>query len=91
MAALQAARQCDLCVDDNPCEMAVIIGDDCECPVPLSAWTPDLVKSALSARDAWVNAGCGPYQCGGDCAVSDYAVCQPDGSGDCTGFCAFGF
>jgi hypothetical protein len=87
--ALDGAMRCDSCSDGpDPCDYlsGQQLTDQCGCPMPVNLNSPDAVKAALDAYQAWTGAGCGPLDCGQPCAVSSDPTCQQAGPG-CTGSC----
>jgi hypothetical protein len=88
--ALNQVAACDSCSDGpDPCEYlsGLELTDTCGCPVPVNASPASPLSAALSAYQAWKAAGCGPFDCGQPCAVSDDPTCQANGPG-CAGICA---
>lgn len=86
-AAVAAAQACDLSISSTQCDGTAILDDSCGCPsILLNEKNPGLVKAALGAYNAWTNAGCGPFGCGGACFPAVPGFCSANGNG--TGTCA---
>ena len=87
--ALEAATACDACTDGpDPCEYlsGPQLTDVCGCPVAVNATQMDAVAKALEIYGIWVDQGCGPFECGQPCAVSDDPTCQA--AAGCNGTCS---
>jgi hypothetical protein len=80
-----AARSCDPTIYLEQCNGEAMIYDDCGCDTVANEHNPEAVKAALEAFAAWVDAGCGPYDCQW-CPPAVPALCEatPDGK---TGYC----
>lgn len=85
--ALAAARACDPFINMIQCTGDAVVLDQCGCKLVANEHKPEAVAAALAAFDAWVNAGCGPYDCM-DCPPWGMPACivGPDGQ---TGVCDF--
>jgi len=88
--ALSEAMRCDSCSDGpDPCEYlsGQQLTDACGCPVPVNSTSPDAVSKAVSIYQDWLNAMCGPLECGQPCGISNDPRCT-GGSGTCEGVCS---
>jgi hypothetical protein len=87
-AAVAAAVTCGPALAIVQCNGTQIMNDDCGCPsVLLNETTPDKVTAAKAANAAWIQAGCGPFQCGAACFPAGPGFCQPNADGT-TGKCS---
>lgn len=86
-AALDAATKCNACMNSDRCLGGPQTEDTCGCPVGLVTFPGDLAAKAIAAHDAWVAAGCGPYECGKPCSAAQSWSCHPGGQGNCDGVC----
>ncbi|HTJ82166.1 MAG TPA: hypothetical protein VL400_10610 [Polyangiaceae bacterium] len=87
--AQRAATTCDPLLSTPQCDGTAILDDTCACPSVLAnEKQPDLVASAQAAYDAWVNQGCGPFECGAACFPAGPGFCQPQFDGK-TGICVY--
>ncbi len=88
--AVAAAQSCNPFLSIPQCSL--IVDDRCGCPtIVLNETAPDLVQAVQQAYAAWVNAGCGPLDCG-FCDPAEGGGCSqnPDGqTGTCVGFTTF--
>jgi hypothetical protein len=85
--AVVEATACNPFISVPQCTGTAILLDTCGCPaIVANELQPGLVDAARTAYDAWVAAGCGPYDCQTcDRARSGACVPAPDGqSGVCT-------
>lgn len=89
-AALQLAQACNTCATgEDPCgHTAQFVMDPCGCPVAVNISTPEALSASVDAYSAWVDASCGPYECGQPCVITDNPHCEPVGPG-CDGACAY--
>ena len=81
---------CDSCASGpDPCEYlsGLEITDTCGCPAPVNSNAAGEVMNALDAFEAWKAAGCGPFDCGEPCGLSNNPRCTDSGQG-CVGVCA---
>jgi hypothetical protein len=77
---------CNPTIDLLQCNGSELLFDRCGCKSVVANETkPELVQAARAAYDAWVAAGCGPFDCGGACASPMGGQCDPQ-SGTCIGF-----
>ena len=75
---LALARQCSPGDPGLQCSGKLTVPDPCNCPVIVNDATPDLAALAEKAFEAWVAAGCGPFECGRDCLPPGTGgFCQP--------------
>lgn len=83
---LSQATACNPCIDFDSCPNGKVISDQCGCPVGTS--NDVLAQQASEAFDAWVGAGCGPFDCDPPCIGGEGAVwfCTATGEG-CVGVC----
>lgn len=89
-AATAVAQACSPQISVVQCDGTQIMNDECGCPsVLLNEKKPDNVAAAKAAMAAWIQAGCGPFQCGAACFPASAGFCQP--SSDATGKCAVAF
>jgi hypothetical protein len=88
-AALQQAMACNSC-DNGPDPCDYLSGpkltDQCGCPVAVNMGNAAAVSTALETYAAWVNAGCGPMECGQPCGISADPTCSEAGP-NCQGSC----
>jgi hypothetical protein len=81
-AALTAAQECDPKLNVFQCDGTQILNDTCGCPSVLAnEKRPDRIAAAKAATAAWIQAGCGPLQCGKDCFPATSGFCQPNSDG----------
>lgn len=77
-AANAAAQECDPAISSPQCNGFAVLNDTCGCPSILAnEKAPEKVKAAQLAYDAWINAGCGPFECGGGCFKAVGGFCSP--------------
>lgn len=77
-AANAAAQECNPAISSPQCDGTAIVNDTCGCPSILAnEKQPETVKAALVAYNAWVDAGCGPFECGGGCFKAVSGFCSP--------------
>ncbi len=80
-----AALVCDPTIYLEQCTGELIIYDQCGCEWAANVQHPELAAEAMAAYDAWVDYGCGPWDCAW-CPVPIPAVCEegPNGTdGSC--------
>ncbi|MFT3773067.1 MAG: hypothetical protein QM820_47405 [Minicystis sp.] len=65
---LAAAQSCDPLINAIQCSGTATLHDGCGCEVAGNELAPEKVSLAVDAFEAWVNAGCGPFEC---------ALCPP--------------
>ncbi len=86
-AALDAAMACDTCdPGPNPCSDNNVVFDQCGCSMPGNTYAADAVAEAAAAYAAWVDQGCGPYDC--PCVGGGDPYCAPTPAG-CIGICGY--
>ena len=84
--ALAATQACDPKLNIQQCDGSQILNDTCGCPSVLAnEKQPDKIAAAKAASAAWIQAGCGPLQCGKACFPANPGYCQPNSDG--TGIC----
>jgi hypothetical protein len=62
-ARLATAQTCNPTIDSEQCTGAVVVDDTCDCPVVAAGSSPEAVSASTLAHDAWIAAGCGPFDC----------------------------
>jgi hypothetical protein len=62
-AKLAGAQTCNPTVNSEQCTGAVVVDDTCNCQVVAAGLSPEAVSASQLAHDAWVAAGCGPFNC----------------------------
>ncbi len=85
--AIQHARACSRLEPVVQCDGSVILLDECACPTIIAnEHNVAEIQAASQAYDAWVAAGCGPYQCEACFPVEGGGFCEALGDGS-KGFC----
>lgn len=85
-AANAGAQACNPALSSIQCDGSQILVDPCGCSSLLAnEKEPAKIAAAKAANQAWLDAGCGPLDCGGGCFPVGPGWCQgqPDGSGIC--------
>lgn len=86
--ALAVAQYCNPALSVPQCSGQNVVFDQCGCEVAANDGLPDEGQLALEAYDAWVDAGCGPWDCtmcplppstGGWFCHPDHQQCWPPG------------
>jgi hypothetical protein len=60
---LDVALTCNPAIDMAQCTGAAVVADTCDCQLVAGESSPEAVSASQLAHDAWVAAGCGPFDC----------------------------
>lgn len=80
-----AARVCDPTIYLAQCTGELMVYDQCGCEWAANIEFPELAAAAMAAYDAWVDHGCGPWDCAW-CPEPVPAICE-EGSDGANGIC----
>ncbi len=80
-----AARECDPFIYMDQCTGELMVYDQCGCEWAANVNTPESAAAAMVAYDAWVDHGCGPWDCAW-CPAPIPAICEQGADGN-TGIC----
>src|SRR5262249_4282709 len=76
-SALATATECNACALDQ-CSVEGGLKNECDCPVAAVNGNSEAAQRAKTARAAWLEAGCGPLDCGCTADASYTCIANAD-------------